>query len=80
LTGLSVSVILSVVETITTRQAAERIAARLGRRVPISTLHVWIADARLRPVTKLPGTRGAFLFDPTKVDEFADALAAERAA
>jgi hypothetical protein len=67
-------------ETITTREAAERIGARLGRRVPISTLHVWIADSRLRPVRKLGGRTGAYLFDAAKVDEFADAIAAERAA
>jgi len=63
------------VETITTRQAAERIGERIGRRVPVSTLHTWIADRRLRPVTKLPGVRGHYLFDPAVVDEFATALA-----
>jgi hypothetical protein len=71
---------LPLMETLTTRQVADRIAERTGRRVPISTLHDWIADRRLRFALKLPGLRGAYLFNATEVDEFADALAAERAA
>ena len=67
-------------ETLTTRQAAERIERATGRRVPISTLHVWIADRRLRPLTKLPGQRGAYLFAPEAVDAFAAALAEDDAA
>ena len=65
-------------ETLTTRQAAERIAERTGEPVPISTMHFWIADKRLRPSFKLPGTTGAYLFDPAVVDDFAVALAEDK--
>lgn len=67
-------------ETLTTRQAAERIGSRLGRRVPVSTLHRWIADLRLRPLTKLDGLRGAYLFAASEVDAFAEALVEDEAA
>lgn len=71
---------VSVMETLTTRQAADRIALQTGRRVPTSTMQEWIADKRLQFVIKLPGLRGAYLFDPAHVDAFATALNEERAA
>lgn len=80
LTTVSDFVMVSVMETLTTRQAADRIALQTGRRVPTSTMHEWIADKRLQFVIKLPGLRGAYLFDPAHVDAFATALNEERAA
>lgn len=67
-------------ETLTTREAVERVAARIGRGVALSTFHTWVADKRIRPTRKLPGRTGAYLFDADDVDRFADALADEAAA
>lgn len=47
---------------ITTAEVAERL------QVSIPTVNRWVRDGRLRPVQKLPGIRGANLFDPTNID------------
>ena len=33
-----------------------------------STLSRWVAAGRISPAAKLPGIRGAFLFDPSEVE------------
>lgn len=33
-----------------------------------STVSRWVRSGRLAPVRKLPGIRGAYLFDPAQVD------------
>lgn len=33
-----------------------------------STLTRWVAQGKIKPVYRLPGDRGAFLFDPRDVD------------
>jgi hypothetical protein len=45
---------------ITTAEAAERL------KVSIPTVNRWVRDGRLQPVQKLPGIRGANLFDPQR--------------
>lgn len=40
-----------------------------------STLSRWVAAGKLRVAMRLPGTRGAMLFDRTDVDALADRLA-----
>lgn len=42
------------------------VAGRL--RVSIPTVNRWVRDGRLTPVQKLPGIRGANLFDPSDID------------
>lgn len=49
-------------ETLTTREAAERIG------VPVSTLHNWVTAQRITPIKRLPGQRGALLFALEDVD------------
>lgn len=39
---------------------------RLG--IDRSTLSRWVASGRIKPAVKLPGLRGAMLFDPATVD------------
>ena len=46
---------------ITTAEVAQRL------RVSIPTVNRWVRDGRLQPVQKLPGIRGANLFDPTDI-------------
>jgi len=46
---------------ITTAEAAERL------KVSIPTVNRWVRDGRLQPVQKLPGIRGANLFDPSDI-------------
>ena len=54
---------------VTSRDAA----ARLG--VDVRTLHRWTKAGRIAPLLKVPGYRGAYVFDVADVE----ALAAERA-
>ena len=49
-------------DLLTTRQAATRL------RVDVSTLSRWVASGRIHPAIKLPGIRGAMLFDPAEVE------------
>lgn len=37
-----------------------------------STLTRWVAAGRIKPAHKLPGLRGAYLFDPTEVQRLRD--------
>lgn len=41
-----------------------------------STLSRWVASGRIQPATKLPGLRGAFLFDPSEVERIKSEVAA----
>ena len=38
--------------------------------VSVKTVVRWVAAGDLTPATKLPGLRGAFLFDPATVNRF----------
>jgi excisionase family DNA binding protein len=38
--------------------------------VSVKTVVRWVAAGELAPMTKLPGIRGAFLFDPKAVERF----------
>ena len=42
------------------------VCATLG--IDRSTLTRWVAAGKIRPAQKLPGTRGAYLFDPSEVE------------
>lgn len=42
------------------------VADALG--VSVQTVSRWVGIGRLRPVHKLPGLRGAFLFSPDDID------------
>jgi len=44
-------------------EACERLNA-----IDRSTLSRWVQIGRITPVQKLPGLRGAFLFDPAEVE------------
>ena len=44
-----------------------------------STLSRWVALGRITPATKLPGLRGAFLFEPDEVDRVRAELRAQAA-
>ena len=50
------------------------VAARLG--VSIRTVHRMAEDGRLRAATKLPGPKGAWLFERADVERFAAAAQA----
>lgn len=41
-----------------------------------STLSRWVSSGRILPATKLPGVRGAFLFDPDEVNRVKSEVAA----
>ena len=43
-----------------------KVCAALG--IDRSTLTRWVAAGKIRPAHKLPGTRGAYLFDPAEVE------------
>lgn len=47
---------------LTSAEAAERLG------VDRSTLSRWVASGRIKPVWKMPGRRGPFLFRPADVD------------
>lgn len=47
---------------ITSAEACERLT------IDRSTLSRWVAAGRIVPATKLPGLRGAYLFDPAEVE------------
>jgi excisionase family DNA binding protein len=49
------------------------VAGRL--RVSIPTVNRWVRDGRLTPVQKLPGIRGANLFDPSDIDTLKEVAA-----
>ena len=56
---------------LTTNQAAERLFTnRHG-------LAKYIAEGRIEPAHQLPGSKGAYLYDPEDVDRLAEELAAE---
>lgn len=55
---------------VTSNEACER----LGISRP--TLSRWVTSGRLKPAQKLPGVRGAYLFDPEVIDQAVAALAA----
>ena len=50
------------------------VCERLG--IDRSTLSRWVAAGRIRPATKLPGIRGAFLFARADVERIAAEVAA----
>lgn len=52
-------------------------SAEVARTLGIdrSTLSRWVTAGRIKPVRKLPGLRGAFLFDPDDVEKIRDAIA-----
>jgi excisionase family DNA binding protein len=50
---------------ITTAEVAERLD------VDVSTVARWVRSGALAPSGKLPGLRGAYLFEPGDVDAFA---------
>lgn len=52
-------------EPITTAEAAALVERSVG------TINRWVAEGRLSPVRKMPGLRGAHLFDPAAVREAA---------
>jgi hypothetical protein len=56
---------------VTTAEAVEM----LGR--PLRTVHNWVNTGRLTPAGKLPGLRGAYLFNRCDVEALAAAEAAE---
>lgn len=62
---------------LTTAEACER----LGHDSPLdpSTLSRWVQIGRITPAQKLPGLRGAFLFDPAEVERVRAGLDHERA-
>lgn len=53
---------------LTTAQAAKRL------RVHIATVARMVADGRLEAEVKVPGKRGAYLFDPSTIDAFKQKL------
>jgi excisionase family DNA binding protein len=60
--GWALSNIGAVDDTLTTREAADRIG------VPLSTFHHLIRNKRITPARKLPGRTGSYLFKPADVD------------
>ena len=48
-------------------------------RIDRSTLSRWVAQGRITPATKLPGLRGAFLFEPDEVARVRAELRAQAA-
>jgi hypothetical protein len=57
--------------------ASSQACERLG--IDRSTLSRWVQLGKITPAMRLPGNRGAMLFDPAAVDTLAADLAAERA-
>jgi excisionase family DNA binding protein len=49
-------------ELLSTAEAVERL------NIDRSTLTRWVAGGRIEPAMKLPGLRGAYLFDPAEVE------------
>lgn len=62
---LCASVLRMALEILTTRAVADRFG------VAVSTVTRWVESGQLKPFTKTPGLRGAFLFDAAEVDRFA---------
>ena len=52
-------------EILTTRAVADRFG------VAVSTVTRWVTDGHLKPFTKTPGLRGAYLFEASEVERFA---------
>ena len=50
---------------LTTSEAAAALS------VSPQTISRWVSIGRISPVRKLPGVRGAFLFDPTDIETLA---------
>ncbi len=44
--------------------------AQICGGVSVKTVSRWVQAGELAPLTKLPGIRGAFLFDPKAVERF----------
>lgn len=59
-------------ETITSAEAAQRLG------VITTTVSKLVRRGALTPVKKLPGIRGAYLFDPSDVDALAAARSTDR--
>lgn len=51
----------SLSEAMTTAEVAAAL------EVSVKTITRWVASERLKPVKRLPGKRGAYLFDPANV-------------
>lgn len=47
---------------LTSRQAAEQL------HVTVRTIHRWVNEGRLVPAVRVPGYRGAMLFDPATLE------------
>jgi excisionase family DNA binding protein len=60
--GWAMSNIGVVDDTLTTREAADRLG------VPLSTFHNFIRKGRIEPARKLSGRTGTYLFHPAAVD------------
>jgi excisionase family DNA binding protein len=56
-------------------QTTAQVAERLG--LTPRTIARMVDDGRITAATKLPGERGAYLFDPAEVDRVAAELAAD---
>lgn len=56
-------------------------AAQVAERFKVSRSSVtrWVTEGRLVPLVRMPGKRGAYLFDPDEVDRLADVLDTEEA-
>lgn len=57
---------------VTSAEACELLG--LVRPLDRSTLSRWVQQGRITPAHKLPGLRGAFLFDPAEVERVRDEL------
>lgn len=56
----------------TSAEACERLG--LTNTLDRSTLSRWVLIGKITPAQKLPGLRGAFLFDPAEVERVRDDL------
>ena len=60
----------SFADVVTSAEACEAL------HVDRSTLTRWVAAGKITPLTKLPGSTGAFLFDPSEVERIQTGRAA----
>jgi predicted site-specific integrase-resolvase len=60
---------------LTSAEACERLD-----NIDRSTLSRWVLTGRITPVQKLPGLRGAFLFEPAEVERVRAELAQQATA
>lgn len=49
-------------ETVTSREAADRIG------ISLSTFHNWLTAGRVKAAKQLPGARGAYLFEVAEIE------------